>query len=392
MKFHMEKKDNEPDTSSHSKVTSDDYGRFITLFVGVVGRIMCDTYTEEHIEQTESYIHEFLSKFREIDKGLGKDGGDDEEEGTGSSKKSQGPRWLRSYNGVSLLNIPQAMRDFGPLVDLFEGKVQGEGIVTYIRPFISQGLRQNWAQNALTNVYRNLSLLRIRTAMNNNDVQQGNLDGDDRNYSIDEHMSDDKPMAEVDYYKQIEPGLVQKLSKSNQSGNHSNSQELEYDSDSSDTNVPPTSTDNLTPEDDFFSHHVFNNQEKKMFHRYKSMEEILMTYGCLPLSVVIYHHNNDGAFYCSCHLRDGRKLWFEMGEYQYDRLGLGYFLFTPTHTGPVPVDVTPALDYGLLLPTLFRTGLPSPGENMPGPGNSKIFTLITCQWKYLQPNGVIDFL
>lgn len=387
VEHYMDKMQNEPDTSSIS-VSSDDFGEFITLFVGVVGRIMCDTYTAEHIEETEKYIHNFLTKFKEIDKGLGKYGGEEEEEVTGNRKKSQGPRWLRSYNGVSLLNIPQAMRDFGPLVDLFEGKVQGEGIVTYIRPFISQGLRQNWASNALKSVYRNLSLLRIRTAMEN--------DEDNLNTSADNHVGSlheptcDIPCVDQDY-KRIPPGLVADLS-ANQSGNIQNSRLLENESDS-DSDSPPNNS--IMPEQtlgDLFCHHVFSNQEKKMFHVYKDVKEIIISYGCLPLSVVIYHHIDGSTFHCSCHLQDGRRLWFLMEGHQYDRLGLGYYIFTPTHTGKAPDDVSTTVGYGLLLPPLFPKGLPRAGENMPGPSNSKIFTLITSQWKVLKSNRSIQYL
>lgn len=388
VQYYMEKMQKEPDIFS-SSVSADDYGLFITLFVGVVGRIMCDTYTDEHIADTENYIHNFLTKFKEIDKCLGNYIGEDEDAGIGSSKKPQGPTWLRSYNGVSLLNIPQAMRDFGPLVDLFEGKVQGEGIVTYIRPFISQGLRQNWASNALKSVYRNLSLLRIRMAMKQSDDIHESPSGNDQMESLDESMID-QPSTGQDY-QPITPGLVQQLATAIHVGQHDNFQQLENDSDS-DSDGPPLSQEEELFEEDFFYHHVFTQQEKKMFHPYKDLTEIIITYGCLPLSVVIYHHIHNGIFHCSCHLRDGKKLWFKKGGYQFHRLGLGYFIFTPTHTGGAPDEVSTNLDYGLLLPPLFPHGLPCQGQNMPGPDNSKIFTLITSQWKVLKPNGSVNYL
>ena len=64
---------------------------------------------------------------------------------SGTSK----PGWVTSYNFASLLNVPRALKNFGPLIDLWEGKNQGEGIVKCIKHALMMGLRKGWQKNIL---------------------------------------------------------------------------------------------------------------------------------------------------------------------------------------------------------------------------------------------------
>lgn len=89
----------------------------------------------------------FLNCFSSIDKKLN------------AEKKK--PTWIRTYNFMSLLNLPRAMELYGPLVNLWEGKLMGEAIIKYCKSELENGLRGNWAVNVLQKHYRKRALKRL---------------------------------------------------------------------------------------------------------------------------------------------------------------------------------------------------------------------------------------
>lgn len=457
-----------------------DMGEFVSNFVGVVGRVMRSRYTPSHIEDTEEQIHNFLTKFKEIDESLGNSTDYDEEarsssvedsevseigpSGSGPTKRAKKvplPRWLSSYNGVSLLNIPDAMRLFGPLVDLYEGKIQGEGIVTYIRPCISQGIaRKNWAFNAMKAVYRKLALLRIRTANDttatgseshtactpDRELVQEQVVGEvqDDCMSVETDNGDCRSVSdfsqcdvheivgeEATEYHPITVGQVgpccsrqycSMKSTKLTDGQHNcrkcfgilhsplcaAPEEEEggawttclfcFNGPLPATN--PTGSENqegndvdlngLPDADDDLSEHVFSNSEKKMYHKYNNIDGVLARLGRDALSVVIYEGEN-GNQTLGCRLKGGGELIFNQQSHQYERLGMGYCVWSLdriSHT----IDNASIESYGLLLPPLTPRGYPGPCETLQGVGNSKIFTLITSDWTVLLPNGNIGYL
>ena len=66
-------------------------------------------------------------------------------------KKSENvmPFWLTKYNYLSLLNLPETMYKFGPLINLWEGSNQGEGFLRYAKPMIINIHSKNWQVNAI---------------------------------------------------------------------------------------------------------------------------------------------------------------------------------------------------------------------------------------------------
>jgi len=71
------------------------------------------------------------------------------------------------YNFICLLNIPNVIRNYGPIRNIWEGATQGEGFIRVIKPELSAGLRKNWQvskmkkllqQNALNMLMRNVGL------------------------------------------------------------------------------------------------------------------------------------------------------------------------------------------------------------------------------------------
>ena len=73
-------------------------------------------------------------------------------------KPEDTPAVINSFNYICLLNLPRQMQTHGPLRDLWEGKVQGEGFLPRIKQLHSQGTRTGWACNLLRSVLRERSL------------------------------------------------------------------------------------------------------------------------------------------------------------------------------------------------------------------------------------------
>lgn len=76
------------------------------------------------------------------------------------------PMVISCYNHLCLLNLPSVMDKFGPLPDLWEGKVQGEGYLPEIKALYHGGLRDNWEFNMLQGLYRKKALGHIMSYRN----------------------------------------------------------------------------------------------------------------------------------------------------------------------------------------------------------------------------------
>lgn len=90
------------------------------------------------------------------------------------NKKAK-PTWIRTYNFMSLLNLPAAMKMYGPLVNLWEGKLMGEAIIKHCKSELENGLRGNWAMNVLLKHYRKRALKRLAADSEEDDpeLQEG---------------------------------------------------------------------------------------------------------------------------------------------------------------------------------------------------------------------------
>ena len=75
-----------------------------------------------------------------------------------SKKNNEKPIWLKKYNFQSLLNLPKALIEFGPLVKLWEGGNQGEGYLRYVKPRIRDVHSKNWNINAHIGLMNDISM------------------------------------------------------------------------------------------------------------------------------------------------------------------------------------------------------------------------------------------
>ncbi|KAL7580977.1 hypothetical protein ACA910_005791 [Epithemia clementina (nom. ined.)] len=89
----------------------------------------------------------FLSCYTKVDRGL-----------KSSEDSHEKPSWVTLYNFMSLLNLPDVVRRFDPLCNIWEGETQGEGFLWYVKREMSMGLRNNWQKRLLTRIYKRKSL------------------------------------------------------------------------------------------------------------------------------------------------------------------------------------------------------------------------------------------
>lgn len=133
-----------PQPMEKPDVNGGDIEMLIMALQEMVKCIFQPVVTEEVIRRTELAIRVFLSSFDALDAKL--------------RKPKQPAQVVTSYNFQCLMNIPQQMRDYGPLRDHWEGKKQGEAFLSEIKPWHKQGIRKNWAPNLLKNVLRDRCL------------------------------------------------------------------------------------------------------------------------------------------------------------------------------------------------------------------------------------------
>ena len=70
------------------------------------------------------------------------------------NNKKHTPYWIKKYNYLSLLNLPEAMNLYGPLINLWEGGNKGEGYLRFAKPIIKDIHSVNWQVNAHSQLLR----------------------------------------------------------------------------------------------------------------------------------------------------------------------------------------------------------------------------------------------
>ncbi|KAL7577908.1 hypothetical protein ACA910_007544 [Epithemia clementina (nom. ined.)] len=110
----------------------------------IVMRTGEDAINTEEIDYREK---RFLSCYAKVDQGL-----------QSSEDSHEKPSWVSPYNFMSLLNLLDTVRQFGPLRNIWEGGTQGEGFLWYVKREMSMVLRNNWQKRLLTRIYKRKTL------------------------------------------------------------------------------------------------------------------------------------------------------------------------------------------------------------------------------------------
>ena len=125
-------------------INLDEIDALIGSLLEVVECIFEKCVTESTVRRMEYALRIFLSNFDLLDRKI--------------KKPKVPPQVISSYNFQCLLNIPEQMKNYGPIRDHWEGKKQGEAFLSEIKPLHKQGIRKNWAPNLLKSVFRDRSL------------------------------------------------------------------------------------------------------------------------------------------------------------------------------------------------------------------------------------------
>jgi len=72
--------------------------------------------------------------------------------------KKKLPQWLSAYNFMSLLNLPDVIRQYGPIRNIWEGGAQGEGVLRFVKPNMLNGMRRAWELSSMKNLMRKKSM------------------------------------------------------------------------------------------------------------------------------------------------------------------------------------------------------------------------------------------
>lgn len=97
----------------------------------LIALVMIDEIPDEsYYSDLERKIRIFLTLFADMEDNL--------------PSKKELPQWLSSYNFMSLLNLPDVIRRYGPIRNIWEGGPQGEGVLRFVKPNMLNGMRRNW--------------------------------------------------------------------------------------------------------------------------------------------------------------------------------------------------------------------------------------------------------
>ena len=97
---------------------------------------------KEEIRQLDLSIRLFLHAVHKFDNNFNK---------YPAGHEKYTPVWVTKYNFLSLLKLPDTIRQFGPVRGYWEGGAIGEGFLRSIKPEIKRGLRYDWRQWIMNN-------------------------------------------------------------------------------------------------------------------------------------------------------------------------------------------------------------------------------------------------
>jgi len=119
--------------------SSEDISLTISSLNAMISRIMCERCNSTVICDVDRHIKLFLSNYAELDEKI--------------DPERKVPSWISSYNFMSLLNIPDSMKLYGPLRNLSELDVQGEGYIRHAKAEIPHVYSKHWHYNCMKNIY-----------------------------------------------------------------------------------------------------------------------------------------------------------------------------------------------------------------------------------------------
>ena len=106
----------------------------------LITKLMCNNTTFEDIKKVEAMVRMFLNSYDLIDRLL-KEGGSI-------------PAWIQQYNMLCLLNLPDTMRKYGSIRNLWEGGKDGESYLKSVKGHLKAGLVNEWQTWVINNLLK----------------------------------------------------------------------------------------------------------------------------------------------------------------------------------------------------------------------------------------------
>jgi hypothetical protein len=154
--------------------TAEDIHQLIGSMYDMVKCIMTFEVNHEVVQVADFYIKRFLTHLAHCDRNI--------------NPNSKVPFWISSYTYPCLLNLPAHMKEYGPLKNLWEGGIRGEGSLRYIKPMHRNlGLRVGWPVKILTRAYQKFGLCAVGASMGDDDESDNDGFEDDENTTFFAH-------------------------------------------------------------------------------------------------------------------------------------------------------------------------------------------------------------
>jgi hypothetical protein len=148
--------------------SAEDIHNLVSSLYDMVKSIMTFEVNDDVVRIADFRIKRFLTSLYDCDRKI--------------NPNAKVPFWITSYSYPCLLNLPAHMKEYGPLKNLWEGGVRGEGSLRFIKPLHRNlGLRSGWPVNILTRVYRKFGLRAVGASMEDDDVSDESDFEDDEN-------------------------------------------------------------------------------------------------------------------------------------------------------------------------------------------------------------------
>jgi hypothetical protein len=102
-------------------------------------RIVMDVNSSIDIKKVEAVIRLFLIRLDNLDRKI---------------DTSLIPTWIRQYNNLCLLNIPNIMKKYSTMRNVWEGGVDGESYLRIVKSHLRSGMVHDWKSWVLTNLLK----------------------------------------------------------------------------------------------------------------------------------------------------------------------------------------------------------------------------------------------
>jgi hypothetical protein len=117
-------------TNNNLLCSEKDVAELILSLLHLMENVMDTSTSEDNISKMEALVRHFLSCYNILTSSLNPD--------------SMLPSWLSHYNFMSLLNLPKQIREFGPVRNVWEGGIIGEGYLRTVKMELKTGLNKQW--------------------------------------------------------------------------------------------------------------------------------------------------------------------------------------------------------------------------------------------------------